>query len=185
MTSISYNENLAQKYIKEYLAKRTTGYEEYKYYHPSYWQGYRFVGYSDWTIMLKYLANPEYHPGKQYPCDSLEIKSNYINTLDGGLTIIDFSDFNNNAKQVWEAVRNNGTPSRKKFLDIPSHGQMKINPMTQEEYALNVDKFIARFKKNSKYPIENYNLDKMATAYKEYAYFDINGWIEQKKYQLS
>jgi hypothetical protein len=25
----------------------------------------------------------------------------------------------------------------------------------------------------------------MATAYKEYIYFDINGWIEQKKYQLS
>ncbi|PKK59103.1 hypothetical protein RhiirC2_762966, partial [Rhizophagus irregularis] len=30
----AYNENLAQKYIKEYLAKRATGYEEYKYYHP-------------------------------------------------------------------------------------------------------------------------------------------------------
>ncbi|CAB4389124.1 unnamed protein product [Rhizophagus irregularis] len=57
--------------------------------------------------------------------------------------------------------------------------------MTQEEYALNLDKFIVRFKKNSKYPIKNYNLDKMATAYKEYFYFDINGWIEQKKYQLS
>jgi hypothetical protein len=40
-------------------------------------------------------------------------------------------------------------------------------------------------KKNSKYPIENYNLAKMATAYKEYIYFGINAWIEQKKYQLS
>ncbi|PKK59914.1 hypothetical protein RhiirC2_762275, partial [Rhizophagus irregularis] len=33
----AYNENIAQKYIKEYLAERTTGYEEYKYYHPSDW----------------------------------------------------------------------------------------------------------------------------------------------------
>jgi hypothetical protein len=91
------------------------------------------------------------------------------------------------AKRVWEVVRNDGTPDRKKFLGIPSYGhkQMKINPMTQEEYALNLSKFIDRFKKNSKYPIENYNLDKMATAYKEYFYIDTNGWIERKKYQLS
>jgi hypothetical protein len=89
------------------------------------------------------------------------------------------------AKQIWEAVRNDGIPDRKKFLGISSHGQMKINPMMQEEYALNLDNFIVRFKKNSKYLIENYNLDKMATAYKEYIYFDINEWIEQKKYQLS
>ena len=84
-------------------------------------------------------------------------------------------------------MRNDGTPNSKKFLGIPSYGykQMKINPMTQEKYALNLSKFIDRFKKNSKYPIENYNLDKMVTAYKEYIYFDIKGWIEQKKYQLS
>src|SRR4051794_8026814 len=78
------------------------------------------------------------------------------------------------AKRIWEAVRNDGVPDKKKFLGIPSHEQMKINPMTQEEYALNLSKFIVRFKKNSKYPIKNYNLDKMATAYKEYIYFNIN-----------
>ena len=33
----AYNENIAQKYIKEYLAKRATGYEEYEYYDPNYW----------------------------------------------------------------------------------------------------------------------------------------------------
>jgi len=96
----------------------------------SYQQGYRFVGYSDWTIMLKYLANPgHYHTtkdyynnivtnfvkiseyarykckkeGKLYPCNSLEIdmfKSCYITTFDRDLTIIDFSDFNNNGEHV-------------------------------------------------------------------------------------
>ncbi|UZO04612.1 uncharacterized protein OCT59_024987 [Rhizophagus irregularis] len=101
----------------------------------SYQQDYRFVGYSDWTIMLKYLANPgHYHTtkdyynnivtnfvkiseyarykckkeGKLYPCNSLEIdmfKSSYITTFDGGLTIIDFSDFNNNCDYVQEILR--------------------------------------------------------------------------------
>ena len=91
-----------------------------------YQQGYRFVGYSDWAIMLKYLANPRYYhttkdycnnvnvnfvrtseyaryyckkEGKPYPCNLLEInmfKSCYISTFNRGLTIIDFSDFNNN-----------------------------------------------------------------------------------------
>ena len=80
--------------------------------------------------MLKYLANPEhYHTtkdyynnivtnfvrtseyaryyckkeGKPYSCNSLKIdifKSSYITTFNGGLTIIDFSDFNNNCEYV-------------------------------------------------------------------------------------
>ncbi|PKC06773.1 hypothetical protein RhiirA5_419114 [Rhizophagus irregularis] len=33
----AYNENIAQKYIKEYLAKRVTGYKEYNYYYSSNW----------------------------------------------------------------------------------------------------------------------------------------------------
>ncbi|GBC45514.1 uncharacterized protein OCT59_013437 [Rhizophagus irregularis] len=100
----------------------------------SYQQNYRFVGYSDWTIMLKYLANPgHYHTtkdyynnivtnfvkiseyarykckkeGKLYPCNSLEIdmfKSSYITTFDRGLTIIDFSDFNNNYDYVQQIL---------------------------------------------------------------------------------
>ncbi|PKC03964.1 hypothetical protein RhiirA5_422944 [Rhizophagus irregularis] len=83
----AFNENIAQKYIKKYLAERATGYKEYDYYHPSYWaemkkfqlynrlntvayivtfiklhqQGYRIVTYGDWSFMLKCLANPEYH----------------------------------------------------------------------------------------------------------------------------
>jgi hypothetical protein len=101
----------------------------------SYQQDYRFVGYSDWTIMLKYLANPGHYcttkdycnniitnfvrtseyaryickkEGKPYPCNSLEInmfKSFYITTFDGGLTIIDFSDFNNNCEYVQQIFR--------------------------------------------------------------------------------
>ena len=84
--------------------------------------------------MLKYLTNPEYYrttkdnintyvnfvkiseyaryickkEGKPYPCNSLEInmfKSCYISTFDGGLTIIDFSDFNNNCKYVQQIFR--------------------------------------------------------------------------------
>jgi hypothetical protein len=83
----AFSENLAQKYIKEFLAERATGYEEYKYYDPDYWvetkkyqlnkrlnavayivtfiklhqQGYRFVTYGDWSFMLKCIANPEHH----------------------------------------------------------------------------------------------------------------------------
>jgi hypothetical protein len=33
----AYNENIAQKYIKEYLTKWATGYKKYNYYHPSIW----------------------------------------------------------------------------------------------------------------------------------------------------
>ncbi|GBB86197.1 hypothetical protein RclHR1_12630014, partial [Rhizophagus clarus] len=129
----------------------------------SYQQGYRFVSYGDWSIMLKYLANPEHYrtttdsiniyvhfvkiseyirykckkAGKPFSCNSLEIdmfKSDYIPTINGGGTIIDFSDFNNNfiqrayrnykkrpkslAKRIWEAVRNDGTSDRKKLLGI-------------------------------------------------------------------
>ncbi|GBC36219.1 hypothetical protein GLOIN_2v1848416 [Rhizophagus irregularis DAOM 181602=DAOM 197198] len=101
----------------------------------SYQQDYRFVGYSDWTIMLKYLVNPgHYHTtknyynnivtnfvkiseyarykckkeGKLYPCNSLEIdmfKSSYITTFNGRLTIIDFSDFNNNCDYVQQILQ--------------------------------------------------------------------------------
>src|ERR1044072_5131563 len=156
----AYNKNIAQKYIKEYLTERATRYKEYKYYSPSDWaemkkyqlynrlntvayivtfiksyqQGYRFVTYGDWSIMLKYLTNPEYYcttkdnintyvnfvkiseytqykckkEGKLYPCNLLEIdmfKFSYITTFDGWLTIIDFSDFNNNCEYVQRIFR--------------------------------------------------------------------------------
>ncbi|PKY62357.1 hypothetical protein RhiirA4_488704, partial [Rhizophagus irregularis] len=124
----AYNKNIAQKYIKEYLTERATRYKEYIYYSPSY----RIITYGDWSLILKCLANPEYHhiskvdnnivinfvksseyarymckkAGKQYPCDSLEIdyfKSGY-NTTERKSNIIDFSDLNNNFIQ--RAYRN-------------------------------------------------------------------------------
>ena len=55
--------------------------------------------------MLKYLA-ARYKckkEGKLYSCNSLEInmfKSCYITTFNRDLTIIDFSDFNNNSEPV-------------------------------------------------------------------------------------
>src|ERR1044072_3415631 len=156
----AYNENIAQKYIKEYLTERATRYKEYINYSPSNWaemkkyqlynrlntvayivtfiksyqQDYRFITYGDWSIMLKYLTNPEYYrttkdnintyvnfvkiseyarykckkEGKLYPCNLLEIdmfKSSYITTFDGGSTIIDFSDFNNNCEYVQRIFR--------------------------------------------------------------------------------
>ncbi|GBB92536.1 hypothetical protein RclHR1_02020018 [Rhizophagus clarus] len=83
----AFNKNIAQKYIKKYLAEQATGYKEYNYYNPSEWaenkkfqlynclnavayivafiklhqQGYRIVIYEDWSLMLKCLANPKYH----------------------------------------------------------------------------------------------------------------------------
>src|SRR5581483_8145623 len=100
----------------------------------SYQQDYRFVSYGDWTIMLKYLANPEHYRttkylnndnvnfvrtseyaryycktyGKSYSYDSLEIdmfKSCNITTFNGESTIIDFSDFNNNCEYVQRILR--------------------------------------------------------------------------------
>ena len=48
----------------------------------------------------RYICKKE---GKPYPCNSLEInifKSSYISTFNRGLTIIDFSDFNNNCEYM-------------------------------------------------------------------------------------
>src|SRR5581483_9665104 len=47
------------------------------------------------------------------------------------------------AKRIWEAVRNNGTPNRKKFLGILKKGQMIINSETQEEYVIICEEFYA------------------------------------------
>ena len=91
-------------------------------------KGYRIVECSDWSHMLKWLSNPEYHrivkylnngnvnfvrsseygrymckiAGKAYPYESLEIdyyKSGYL-TIEGKLNSIDFSDSKNNCKYV-------------------------------------------------------------------------------------
>src|SRR6266498_402067 len=91
------------------------------------------------------------------------------------------------AKQVWEAVRNNGTSNRKKFLGILTIPQTKINPETQEEYALRLNEFVDMLKKANAYQyyIENYNLAEWAIAYKEYINYYPSLWIEKKKWQLS
>src|SRR5207248_7853696 len=52
------------------------------------------------------------------------------------------------AKRVWEVVRNDGTPDRKKFLGILGNNQMVKNPETQEKYAIACNEFHALFRKS-------------------------------------
>ncbi|PKY33984.1 hypothetical protein RhiirB3_453333 [Rhizophagus irregularis] len=232
--------------------------EEYDL-HTDEYQGYRIVTYGDWSLMLKCLANSEYHriskvnnnivvnfvksseyarymckkAGKQYLCDSLEIdyfKSEYSTIIEGKSSIIDFSDFNNNcdisgrlmkrsweflipkyynygfknfyatviqrayrnykkrpessAKQVWEAVRNDGTPDRKKFLGILGYYQKVKNPETQEEYVIACEEFYAYFRKYYSKYIGIINPIKLTPPYEEYVYCSSSRWIEAKKHQL-
>ena len=72
-------------------------------------------------------------------------------------------------KQVWEAMRNDGTPDRKRFLGILPISQMKINPKTQEEHALHIDKYVDILNKTNSYQffIDNHNLAERM-VYKEY-----------------
>ena len=51
------------------------------------------------------------------------------------------------AKRIWEAVRNDGTPNRKKFLGILGYYQKVKNPETQEEYVIACEEFYAYFRK--------------------------------------
>ncbi|CAG8797341.1 21479_t:CDS:2, partial [Gigaspora rosea] len=79
------------------------------------------------------------------------------------------------------AVKNDGTSDRKRFLSILSIPQMKINPETQEEYALRVDEFVDMLKKTNSYQyfIDNHNLTEQ--VYKEYIYYYPSLWIEKKQ----
>src|SRR5438045_8992281 len=52
------------------------------------------------------------------------------------------------AKRIWEAVRNDGTPNRKKFLGILRKEQMVINTEKQEEYVIDLEEFYALFRNN-------------------------------------
>ena len=88
------------------------------------------------------------------------------------------------AKQVWEAVRNDGTPDRKKFLGILRKGQMVKNPETQEEYAKACNEFYAYFRKYYSKYIGIINPVKSTPPYEEYVYCSSSRWIEVKKYQL-
>jgi hypothetical protein len=88
------------------------------------------------------------------------------------------------AKRVWEAVRNDGTPDRKKFLGILGYNQMIKNPETQEEYAKACNEFYALFRKSYLKYIGIINPVKSTPPYEEYVYCSSSRWIEVKKYQL-
>src|ERR1044072_3173099 len=88
------------------------------------------------------------------------------------------------AKQVWEVVRNDGTPNRKKFLVILRKGKMVINPETQEEYVIACEEFYAYFRKYYSKYIGIINPVKLTPPYEEYIYCSPSRWIEAKKYQL-
>src|SRR4051795_11945252 len=75
------------------------------------------------------------------------------------------------AKRVWEAVRNGGTPGRKKFLGILTYDQMMINPEMQEEYDIACDEFHILFRKSYSKYIGIINLAKVISPYKEYVYY--------------
>ena len=88
------------------------------------------------------------------------------------------------AKQVWEAVRNDGTPDRKKFLGILGYNQMVKNPEMQEEYDIACDEFHALFRKSYSKYIGIINPIKLIPPYEKYVYCSSSRWIEVKKYQL-
>jgi hypothetical protein len=50
-------------------------------------------------------------------------------------------------QRVWNIVKNDGTPDRKKYLGILSTRERKINPQTREEYALHTNEQVNLFKK--------------------------------------
>ena len=83
-------------------------------------------------------------------------------------------------------IRNNRTPDRKRFLDIFSISQIKINPKIQEKYALCINEYVDMLKKtnNYQYFIDNHNLTKWM-VYKEYINYCPSLWIEKKKSWLS
>ena len=81
-------------------------------------------------------------------------------------------------------MKNDGTPDRKKFLDILRKGQMVINPEMQEEYALACNEFYALFRKSYSKYIGIINSIKLTPPYEEYVYCSSSRWIKVKKYQL-
>ena len=72
------------------------------------------------------------------------------------------------AKQVWEAMRNDDTPDRKKFLGILRKGQMVINPEMQEEYTLACNEFYTLFRESYSKYIGIINPIKLTPPYEEY-----------------
>jgi len=52
----AYNENIAQKYIKEYLVQRATKYKEYNYYYPSDWAENKKYQLNDQLTTVAYIV---------------------------------------------------------------------------------------------------------------------------------
>ncbi|RGB29789.1 hypothetical protein C1646_766139, partial [Rhizophagus diaphanus] len=88
------------------------------------------------------------------------------------------------AKRAWEALRNDGTPDRKKFLGILGYYQKVKNPETQEEYVIACEEFYADFRKYYSKYIGIINPIKLTPPYVEYVYCSPSRWIEVKKLQL-
>ncbi|RIB26558.1 hypothetical protein C2G38_2240706 [Gigaspora rosea] len=77
------------------------------------------------------------------------------------------------AKRVWNMVRNDGTPDKKKFLGVIL--QKIKNPYTRQQHDLHSAKIIAIINKGYNYPLPG--------EYKEY--YLPNNWMERKKEQLN
>src|SRR6266536_3473189 len=74
-------------------------------------------------------------------------------------------------KRVWEVMRNDGTPDRKKFLGILGYNQMVKNPEMQEEYALACNEFYALFRESYSKYIGIINPIKLTPSYEEYTVY--------------
>jgi hypothetical protein len=88
------------------------------------------------------------------------------------------------AQRVWNMVRNDDTPDRKKYLGMIRENQKIMNPEMQEEYAKACDKFYVYFRKYYSKYIGIINPVKFTPPYEEYVYYSPDKWIEAKKHQL-
>jgi hypothetical protein len=88
------------------------------------------------------------------------------------------------AQRVWNMVRNDDTPDRKKYLGMIRENQKVVNPETQEEYAIACDEFYVYFRKYYSKYIGIINPAKFTPSYEEYVYCSPGNWIEAKKHQL-
>src|SRR5688500_3459278 len=73
-------------------------------------------------------------------------------------------------KRAWKALRNDGTPDRKKFLGILGYYQKVKNPETKEEYVIAYSEFYTHFRKYYSKYIVIINPIKLTTPYVEYVY---------------
>ena len=80
------------------------------------------------------------------------------------------------AKQVWEAVRNDGTPDDKKFLDIVPHGKT---------YHFINGKLIESNYVSNRFYVENkHNIFRLVFKYNQIYFYFADTWVKAKKNQL-